>query len=337
MRITRDLLYRIAEDAVEKQAKDDPTIIAAYLHGTVLEGEEDPVFGGTADIDLVFIHEDYDRQREIIRMTEDVHLDIEHHSKEQYQPPKDLRQRPWIGNTIFNCKALYDPEHFIDFTQAGVRSQYFHYENVLARAETLLNRARATWLHFHNRATEFGPDQVMTYLQALDDTSNAAACLFGPPLGGRRFLIRFRSFTDEIGEPGLYPVLVRLLAGDAVHVGQENVEALKEWMLQWEADFKILNQSYEVLPELHVHRHAYFMRAYETMLGSPQPETALHPLLHSWTLMAQTMPSQAANWQLACEQLGLTGPDFEKRLDGLDEFLDRVEVMIEEWEPVEGI
>ena len=337
MRITRELLQRIAEDTVEKQAEADPTIIAAYLHGSVLDGEEEPVFGGTADIDLVLIHEDYDRQREIIRMTEDIHLDIEHHNKALYQPPKELRQRPWMGYTVFGCKAIYDPDHFIDFTQAGVRALFFHYENVLARAETLMNRARATWLHFHNRPTDFGPDQVMTYLQALADAANAVALLFGPPMGGRRFLLQYRDLADAVGEPVLYHDFIRLLAGEAVRVGQENVEELKEWMLQWEADFKILNQSYTVLPELHSHRHAYFMRAYESMLGSPQPETALYPLLHTWTLMAQTMPSQAAAWQLACEQLGLTGPEFESRLDGLDEFLDRVEVFVEEWEPQEGI
>ena len=110
MRITRELLHRIAEDTIENRAKEDNSIIAAYLHGTVMEGE-DPVLGGAADIDIVFIHEDFDREREIIRMTEDVHLDIEHHSKDQYQPPKELRTRPWLGYAIYRCQLLYDPQH----------------------------------------------------------------------------------------------------------------------------------------------------------------------------------------------------------------------------------
>ncbi|MEJ2758527.1 MAG: hypothetical protein P8046_08620 [Anaerolineales bacterium] len=332
MRITRDLLQRVAEDTVADRVKRDSSIIAAYLYGTVLDGE-DPVMGGTADIDLVLIHDEFDRGREIVRMTEDVHLDIEHHSKERYQPPKDLRQRPYLGHTMFGCKALYDPEHFIDFTQAGVRSQFFHYDNVLARVEMLYSRSRAAWLHFHNRETVFGPEQVQAYLQAVDDGANAVACLVSTPLVGRRYLIQFRTITQEMGQPGLYDSLIHLLAGDEVQPGQQNVETLKTWMLQWEEDFKRLNTNYEVPAELHTHRQAYFMRAYEEMLGSDQPETILWPLLKTWTLMAATMPSQSAAWQQVCEQLGLTGPKFEKRLDRLDEFLDRIEVLIEEWEP----
>jgi hypothetical protein len=335
MRITRELLHRIAEDTVGEHAEKDPTIIAAYLHGTVLEGE-DPVLGGAADIDLVFIHEKYDQEREIIRMTEDVHLDIEHHSKEMYQPAKELRTRPWLGNTMFSCKALYDPEHFIDFTQAGVRGLFFHYENVLARAEELMNRARATWLYFHNRQTAFGPDQVMAYLQALEDAANAVASLFGPPLGGRRFLSHFRDLTEHISRPEMYPKLIQLLSGDEVQVWQRNVEEIKTWMFEWQDDLKRLNQGYSVPAVLNIHRLAYYMRAYEAMLGSDQPETALWPMLHTWTLMVQTMPSQSGGWQVVCERTGLMGEGFQAHLDGLDDFLDKVEVLVENWEPDGG-
>ncbi len=335
MRITRELLHRIAEDTAAERAKQDPSIIAAYLHGTVLDGD-DPVLGGAADIDLVFIHEHYDREREIIRMTEDVHLDIEHHSKEMYQPAVDLRTRPWLGNTMFACKALYDPQHFVDFTQAGVRGLFFHYENVLARAEELMNRARTTWLYFHNREAQFGPDQVMAYLQAVEDAANATASLFGPPLGGRRFLLRFRDQVEQMGIPDLYLDLVGLISGGVVRAGQHNVEEIKGWMFEWEDDLKRLNQGYEVPAALHIHRQAYYMRAYEAMLGSNQPETALWPLLHTWTLMAQTMPSQSGAWQAVCERIGLMGEGFGDHLDGLDAFLDKVEVLVEEWEPDGG-
>lgn len=349
MRITRELLQRIADDTVAERVKRDNSIIAAYLCGTVLEGD-DPVIEGTADIDLVFVHDEFDREREIIRMTEDVHLDIEHHSKERYQPPKELRQQPWLGHTMFACKALYDPEHFIDFTQAAVRSLFFHYDNVMARVEALYSRARATWLHFHNLDTGFRlsgesasqenaparPEQVQAYLQALEDSSNAVACLADAPMFGRRYLSKFRQIAEAVYEPTLYEDFIRLLAGDAVQVGEQNIETLKTWVAQWEEDFKRLNQNYDVPAELHIHRLAYFMRAYHEMLASDHPETILWPLIKTWTLMASTMPSQSGNWQKACQQLGLAGEAFPERLDALDTFLDRVEVLIEEWEPEGG-
>ena len=335
MRITRELLHRVAEDTVAERAKKDPTIMAAYLHGTVLDGD-DPVLGGAADIDLVFIHEQYDQEREIVRMTKDVHLDIEHHSKSMYQPAKELRQRPWLGNTMFGCKPLYDPQHFLDFTQAGVRGMFFQYENVMMRAEELMNRARGTWLHFHNRETQFGPDQVMAYLQALEDAANGLSSLSGPPLGGRRFLLSFKKLAEQVGQPELYSALNHLLSGDAMQVGQHNVEEIKGWMFEWEDDLKRLNQNYAVPASLHIHRQGYYMRAYEAMLGSNHPETALWPMLHTWTLMAQTMPSQSGAWQAVCERVGLMGDDFEDHLEGLDAFLDSVEVLVEKWEPDGG-
>jgi hypothetical protein len=335
MRITRDLLERIAESTVEERTAEDDTIVAAYMHGSVLEGA-DPVLGGTADIDLVFIHEQYDGQREIIRMTEDVHLDIEHHSKAIYQPPKDLRQRPWLGNTIFSCKPIYDPDHFLDFTQAGVRGLFHTYENVMARSQELLGRARTTWLHFHNRSYEFGPDQVMVYLQAIEDAANAVSNLVGMPLPERRFLINFGARVQALAKPDLYYDWVALLAGTGFINEVEGVdtkEEIKSWMLDWKADFEQINKGYEAPPSLHTHRLAYYMRAFETMLLSEQPESLLWPLVHSWTLMAQTMPSQVVQWQLVCENLGLMGPAFEQRLELLDKYLDDVEILLEKWEP----
>jgi hypothetical protein len=334
MRITRDLLHRIAADTVTDRAKQDPSIIAAYLHGTVLEGP-DPVLGGAADIDLVFIHDLFDRSREIVRMTEDVHLDIEHHSKDQYQPAKELRTRPWIGFAIYQCKLLHDPEHFLDFTQASVRGMFFQFENVLARAEELHTRSRAAWLHFHNSEIEFGPDQVMAYLKAVEDAINAAACLYGPPLGGRRFLFRFKLLAEERQITGLYDQVVELVSGGIFPDGNTAGEEAKGWMLEWADDLKRLNENYEVPPELHRHRRAYYMRAFEAMLASDDPETFLWPLLTTWTRMAETMPSQAAAWGAVCERIGLIGEKFERRLDGLDALLDQIEVMIEKWEPGE--
>ena len=53
MRITPELLFKIAEDTVAERTESNPAIIAAFLVGSVWDGE--PVLGGTADIDLVFI------------------------------------------------------------------------------------------------------------------------------------------------------------------------------------------------------------------------------------------------------------------------------------------
>jgi predicted nucleotidyltransferase len=331
MRITRDLLLNIAENTAAEHAGKDPSVVAVYLYGSVLAGSE-PLLGGTADIDLVFIHADYDRKREIIRLTEDVTLDIEHHAKESYQPPKELRLQPELGSMMFAARPLYDPEHFIDFVQAAVRAMFWEIDNVLMRSGSLLQSARQTWLRYHNSPPEYGPEQVATYLQALEDVANAVVCLTGMPQGYRRFLLEYPKRAEAVDQPGLYPGLLGLIGG-----GIEIPDAVRDWLPDWDADFMTLNLSYEVPAGMHKHRQAYYRRGFEDLLESEQPEAVLWPFLRSWTEMALTMPSQAQSWRAACEAMGLVGPAFEERMAGLDAYLDRVEELLEDWQSrVEG-
>ena len=326
MRITRDLLLNIAENTAKEKATGDPSIVGVYLYGSVLEGSE-PLLGGTADIDLVCIHENYDRQREIIRLTEDVTLDIEHHDKASYQPPKELRLQPELGSMAFSAKPLHDPEHFIDFVQAAVRGMFWEHDNVLMRTSRLLQDARRAWLRFHNSPLEFSPEQVASYLQALEDSANAVVCLTGMPQGDRRFLLEFPARAEAVGQPGLYPGLLGLIGG-----GIEIAEAVPDWLPDWDADFMTINLGYEVPPALHKHRQAYYRRSFKDLLEGEHPEAVLWPFLRTWTEMALTMPSQAQSWRAVCEELGLIGAGFEGRLDGLDAYLDRLEELLEGWD-----
>lgn len=326
MRITRDLLLNIAGDTAQERADADDSIVGVYLYGSVLAGNE-PLLGGTADIDLVCIHAEDDRQREIIRLTEDVTLDIEHHPKKHYQPPKELRLQPELGSMMFSAVPLHDPEHFIDFVQAAVRAMFWETDNVMMRAGSMLQEARRTWLRFHNAPPEYGPEQVMAYLQALENAANAVVCLTGMPQGCRRFLLHFPERAAAVGEPGLYPGLLGLLTG-----GIEIEGAVRDWLPDWDADFVTLNLSYDVPPALHKHRQAYYRRSFEELLDSDQPETVIWPFLRTWTEMALTMPSQAASWRVACEEMGLVGLNFEQRMAGLDAYLDRVEEILENWQ-----
>ena len=75
MRVTRDSLIRIAKETVQERAYNDPEIIAAYLTGSLLNTE--PMLGGTADIDLVFVYKNLPaKTREFVKLTPDFHLDI---------------------------------------------------------------------------------------------------------------------------------------------------------------------------------------------------------------------------------------------------------------------
>jgi hypothetical protein len=132
MRINRRSLLRVIRNTVLERTHTNPNLVSIYLGGSVLGS--DYALGGTVDIDLFFIHAGpVEQEREIVRLTDEVHLDIAHHDQKAYRHPKELRLHPWMGHTIKDGEIFYDPSHFMDFTQASVRGQFARPDNVLIR------------------------------------------------------------------------------------------------------------------------------------------------------------------------------------------------------------
>src|SRR3990172_10109061 len=98
MRVTRESLIRIAKETVQQRVynDNDKDIVAAYLTGSLLNIE--PMLGGTADIDIVFVHKNKPRKiREFVKLTPDFHLDISRRTKDEFKSPRELRGDPWLG------------------------------------------------------------------------------------------------------------------------------------------------------------------------------------------------------------------------------------------------
>ena len=335
MRITHDMLLKIATDTVNQRTAADAGIIAVYLRGILLKPEHEPTLGNTADIDLVFIHSDDEPRREIVRLTADVHLDIEYHPKARYEPARELRTAPWRGTTLFNARPMYDPQHFLDFVQASVRGMFDQPDNIIGRAEPLLTAARQTWIGFHNTPTEHGPQQVGDFLQALENIANALCCLNGAPLSERRFLLDFPSYAQELGQPSLYPGLLGLLG--AVTLPSETIQG---WLPSWGQAYDQVSALAQTPAKLHSNRKGYYQRGIEALLAGEQPPAAIWPLLRTWTEIASLLhpgSPHALDWQAAVEQLNLAGAGFEDRLAGLDAYLDTVEELFDDWKAKHGL
>ncbi|MFN3492538.1 MAG: hypothetical protein ACK40V_10005, partial [Anaerolineales bacterium] len=138
MRVTRESLLRIAKETVQERAYNDANILAAYLTGSLLTNE--PMLGGAADIDLVFVHKNkIEKKREFKKLTPDFHIDIIHHSKDDFKSPRELRGDPWLGYEVYNPMLLYQREKFFDFVQASLRAG-FEFEQpalTLQRCQTM--------------------------------------------------------------------------------------------------------------------------------------------------------------------------------------------------------
>ena len=172
MRITHDMLMKVASDAVARQTRQNRDLLSAYLCGSLLS--EDYLLGGTADVDLVFIYnEPQPFEREVRRLTDDVHLDIAHHSQKDYRELRRLRVHPWLGPVLTTCKILYDPQHFLDFTQASVRGQFDRPDHVFDRSSSQAELARRIWWDHQSPIPDPQPEDVGAYLQAVAHAANA--------------------------------------------------------------------------------------------------------------------------------------------------------------------
>ena len=333
MRVTRNVLMKIVHDTVEQRTRADRSLLAVYLCGSLLG--EDYLLGGTADIDLVVIHLDNPTQeREIVHLTDEVHLDIAHHAQKDYRQSRRLRVHPWLGPTLFSCQSLYDPQHFLDFIQAGVRGQYDRSDYVVERARKLVEPARRLWLHTVQAGQPPTAEVVLGLLKALRNAANAIASLSGPPLTERRFLLRVPARAEAINRPGLYPGILGLL-------GATNLEAdvLETWLPAWEATFQALVES-EAPARLRPDRRVYYQQPIEALIQAENWQAALWPLLYTWTLAVHTLgdrSEQAQPWREAFTHLDLMGDGFAQRLEALDAYLDTVEETIDSWARANGV
>jgi hypothetical protein len=327
------MVLKVATDTVERYIGSDRTLLAIYMQGSLLG--DDPLIGNTTDIDLFLVHTDEPAvEREIIRVSDEIHLDISHHSHRVYRQPRELRVHPWLGPAIYGCKIMYDPQHFMDFVQASVRGQFNTPANVLSRARTLARHAREIWESFYSDAHPPSPAELSLYLHALEHAANAMAGLSGRTLTERRFLIDLATWANALHKPGLFLGFLGLLGAPEV-----NGDIMRSWLAEWQAAYTSLPGE-EAPIRLHTYRWPYYARAVDTYLSSTDPRPALWPLWRTWTHAICAYSKDDTHlpaWQSAGEQLGLLGDKFAEKIAGLDAYLDMLDELMESWARENGV
>jgi hypothetical protein len=334
MRVTRESLIRIAKETVQERIYNDKGILAAYVTGSLLS--EEPLLGGVTDIDLVLVTANKPPMtREIVALTPDFHLDISFRARAEYDPPRELRVNPWLGYEIYDLLVLYESRHFIEFTQAAVRAGFEFHEPalVLQRCRKLLDHGRKIWFDLVDIGESAGPKEVAKYLKSLYHAANVIAELHGPPLPERRLLLLFPALAVKAGRPDLNVGLLGLL-------GSTGLEAsvLPGWLPGWESMFKAAFQTGKADVRIHTARLNYYKKCFEAMLGGDDPTVMLWPLLTSWTHAAVALPEdESLAWRAACATLGLVGERFAERVEGLDQYLDELDLLLDEIARANGL
>jgi hypothetical protein len=332
MRINQSMLLKIANDTVSKYVSTDRTLLAVYLQGSLLG--DSPLIGNTADIDLFFIHTTEPAiDREIVRISDEVHLDISHHTHMLYRQPRELRVHPWLGPAVYGCKIMYDPQHFVDFVQASVRGQFYSVENVLNRVRRQAGHAREIWESFITNPHPPDPQDASIYLLALEHAANALAGLSGKNLTERRFLLDLPAVVEAVSKSGLFKGFLGLLGASSIEA-----DSIRSWLPDWQKAYAALPA--DSMPiRLHPYRWLYYERAVDSMLRNQSAHDALWPVWRTWTHAMCVLPADTSHlpaWQKAGEQLGLLGASFQEKLAGLDAYLDMVEELIDSWASENG-
>jgi hypothetical protein len=328
MRVTRESLIRIAKETAQERAFNDKDIIAAYLTGSLVS-ETDPMLGGTADIDIILVHaEEPKHRREFIQLTPDFHLDISHRAKAEFKKPRELRLDPWLGWEMYDPMLLYEREKFFEFIQAGLRAgfEFNAPAPALQRSRLLLSHGRAIWRDLLAVEDMLTPKDISQYLKSLYHAVNAVAELSGPPLQERRLMLEFPPRAETAQRPSLNAGMMDLLG--ALDLDPSVISA---WVPEWKQAFEAAMENSRVDPRIHPARLNYYEKAIQAVLAGETPQAALWPLLQTWTLAVDVLPDQALSaWQSACDQLRFTPAHFEARVNGLDQYFDEVEILLDE-------
>jgi hypothetical protein len=337
MRVTRESLIRIAKETTQERVFNDRDVIAAYLTGSLISDTE-PMLGGTADIDIIFVHADEPKhRREFVKLTPDFHLDIGHRAKAEFKRPRELRLDPWLGWEMYDPMLLYEREKFFEFIQAGLRAgfEFNAPAPALQRSRLLLSHGRGIWRDLLAVEDTVTPKDVAQYMKSLYHAVNAVAELSGPPLQERRLLLEFPSRAETAQRPGMSAGLVSLLG--ATHL---DPAFINDWIPDWRLAFEAAMENSRVDPRIHPARLNYYEKAIRSLAAGENPRVAIWPLLQTWALAADVLPEDASTlwlWRSACEQLHLTGSGFEEHVNGLDQYLDEVEILLDELAAQHGL
>jgi len=331
MRITRETLIKTAKETASHYARQDKSLVCIYLTGSILL-EEDPLLGNTGDVDLVMVHDaEQPYPRELVRLTEDVHLDIAHYYQGIFARPRNLRQDPWVGS--FLCEdpvCLYDLQHWFELKQASVAAQFNLPETVLSRCRPMSEAARKIWMDINQEEIKPIPVVILKYLQALELAANSIACLSGPALTERRFLINFPKRAEAVERPGLASGLVDLLSRQVL--SEEN---WKSYFPDWQESLTTASKTKKHSVKLDACRLAYYIKA-----AAGNPSIAPWLVLRTWALAENTLGSEsrtAERWMDLCNSVGLGEESFFHQLSALDAYLDGVEETLDIWASKFGV
>ncbi len=335
MRITKDLLHKYAIETVKQRQRSEPDLHAVYLTGSVLS--DNPMLGGTTDIDMVFVHK-YQApvQREVVPLTREVSLDIVHTVQDDYAKHRELRKDPNLGYPLTHYNInLYDTDHWLEFIQSCTNADFQRPDFVLTRVKFFFDQARENWLALNTKSFENHLAWLDFFLASLEAAANAVAGLTGAPLTTRRFMLTLQDRLERLGTPHLMEIFLQLLG--FVNIQDEKILA---WLTDFENDYDVVLTTGNLPIHLGASRRAYYVDAIRALAESGDPSQAAWPLIRTWLdvhLAAGKSRTKRDAWDRCLDTLGLIQENHTEKTDTFDVYLDQIEIVLEAWANAYGI
>ncbi len=322
MRITHDALLKIAKETVEKRFAHDPRVTAVFLVGSLRPDHAS--VESASDVDLLVLHNgELPRDREIVKLSNEYHLDIAYEDVSHYAHPRELRGEGWRGWAMWDPRLLFQRGRFFEYTQSVVRAQFEEPVNIITRSRFFEEKARSAWSEMQ---FDFESIRPLKVLEAFFNAANSLVSLNGAPIPERKLMAEFPARAQALDQSELIHTAFECVSKNV------SVENIRNLLPGWEKAFSTASQSPSDL-RLHPVRLSYYRASIESQLASDTPRSALWTMLHSWALAVDNnnLPEdQIQAWQSVCIETGWDAVQLHERLQALDEFLDGMEEILEQ-------
>ncbi len=332
MVIERSTLLKIARDTAAQRLAVRPSLVSAYLTGSVAAGE--PLLGEATDIDLIFIDGNPPPAREVIRLTDQVALDIQYRAKAEYTNAKTLRTHPWRGPELCAPFFLLDSTHFFELAQANVRGQFYRPDFVAARARAFVALARdAVQVGVLPGEEGSAPLTVEALCQGLLYAANAIITLTGFPGAGRRLALKLDAATQKLRRPELYAEFIGIL--DPTPLARpEALGLLQDWAAAYSAG------QTEAEDLIHPARRTLYERGFRAQVEADLNAEMLWLMLYTWQALLKHLPSDSPHgdrWAAFLRQVGMGAPaEFSARVGQVRAYVGRAAEAVEGWAEQNG-
>lgn len=329
--IERSTLLKIAQDTAAQKMAERPSLLSAYLTGSVAANE--PLLGEATDIDLIFIDSAPPPAREVVKLADQVVLDVQYRSRDEYAHPKELRVHPWRGPEMCEPIFLRDPRHFFELAQSSARGQFHRPDHVAARARAFIALAR-TALHLSPLpgAEPSAPVTLANFCQALLNAANAAITLTSFPGVGRRLVLKLETAARKLNQPVVYDDFMAIFGGELPAAQAQLLLA------DWSAAYQAGQTAEDEL--IHPARRTVYERGFKALIDADRAAEMEWLMLYTWQAVMRHLPGNslhAENWIAFLERLRMAAPsDFKARVSSARTYLEKLDALVEDWADKNG-